>query len=344
MSGVLEGPAEQAVDPRRLMDMCDLLSPWALRTAATLRLADHVASGRATLTALAEASDCQPAALASLLRFLCGRGLFTEPEPDVFGLTPLGQALRDEHPRGLRRWLDLDGATGRLDLTFSRLIDSVRTGEPAYHLVFGRTFWEDMDANPGFRRATHEIWDARLEQQAEQVAAACDWSRTAHVVDVGGGGGRQLQAVLERAPHMRGTLVDRRPVAEAVERLRRAGLAGRATVLAGSFFDELPAGADTYLLSEVLHNWSDADAERILRRCAEAVTAQGRVLIVEAVAEDRHDPDLARQDLLMLVSFGGRERCLDDWRALAARSGLRVAGVLSAGPGASIIECAPAGP
>jgi 2,7-dihydroxy-5-methyl-1-naphthoate 7-O-methyltransferase len=340
---VRESPAGDAVDPRRLLDMCDLLTPWALRTAATLRLADHVASGHTTPASLADAAGCDPAALSSLLRFLCTRGLFTEPEPDVFRLTAMGDALRDEHPRGLRRWLDLDCGVGRLDLTFSRLIDSVRTGEPAYHLVFGRSFWEDLDADPEIRRATDEVWDARLDHQAEQVAAAYDWSRAAHLVDVGGGSGIQLQAILARAPHLRATLVDRRPVADATERLRGAGLADRASVVSGSFFDELPAGADTCLLSEVLHNWSDADAERILRRCADAVAAQGRVLIVEAVAEDRHDPHLTRQALLMLVSFGGRERCLDDWRALAGRCGLSVAEVMATGSGASIIECVPAG-
>jgi len=334
-----------AIDQRiRLMDMCDLLTPWALRTAATLRLADHVANGHTTLASLAEAANSDPAALSSLLRFLCARGLFSEPEPDVFGLTDMGDVLRDDHPRRLRRWLDLDGVNARFDLPFTRLIDSVRTGEPAYHLLFGRSFWEDLDADPDFRAAVHEVWDARLDRQAEHVAAAYDWSRITHLVDVGGGSGVQLQAILTRSPQLRATLVDMQPAADVTRRLRHAGLADRATAMTASFFDELPAGADAYFLSEVLHNWRDADAQRILCRCADAVPPGGRVLIVEAVTQDRHDLDLTTQDLRMLVSLGGRERCLDDWRELTARSGLRVTGVLGTGTDVSIIECVPAGP
>ena len=323
-----------------LWKLCDVITPCAVRSAATLRLADHIAAGRTQLPALAAATDSSPAALGDLLRLLSARGLFTEPEPDVFQLTSLGEVLRDDHPAGVRRWLDLHGGMARSDLAFSRLVESVRTGAPAYQLVFGRSFWEDLDADLPYRRAVDELWNARLTDQASQVAAAYEWSQIAHLVDVGGGSGVQLRAILSRCPTLRATLLDLpRAAAEAAALLRAAGLAERVTTISASFFDELPGGADAYLLSEVLHNWSDADARRILRRCADAVSPGGRVLIVEGVVDDRYDIQHTAASLRMLVTLGGRERSREDFRRLASSCGLRLARVIDTGARCSIIEC-----
>lgn len=344
-AGANHGPMNSARKPvGQLMELSDLLTPWAVRTAATLRLADHIAAGTGEVRALAAAAGVDADGLGRLLRFLCARGLFTEPEPGRFALTEVGEALRDDHPAGMRGWLDPAGCMARTDLAFARLLDSVRSGEPSYHLLFGRSFWEDLDAEPDYRRSFDALMARRLGAQAEQVAAAYDWSGLGHVVDVGGGTGLQLRAILGRAPALRGTLVDMPgTAAEAAERLCEAGLAGRAEVVGASFFDELPAGADAYLLSDILHNWSDADSVRILRRCADAVVPDGRVLIVEDVAGDRHEPMRTVTDLRMLVTLGGRERGLDDIRELAGRSGLRLTDVIATESSSSIVECRPAG-
>lgn len=310
-----------------LRAMADLATPMAVRTAATLRIADHVAAGRRTAAAIAAAIGAHPDALDRLMRHLVTIGLFRRDARGAYTATELGDQLRDDHPAGRRKWLDNEGAVGRGDLSFVDLAYSVRSGRPAYPVRYGRPFWDDLAADPVLSASFDAVMEHHVDLDAGTVADAYDWGELKHVVDVGGGSGGLLSRLLARHDGLRGTLVDLAgPAANARRRFRAMGLDHRATVVTGSFFDPLPEGAGGYVLSAILHDWDDAHAERILRRCAEAAGRGGVVLVIEAIGADGESPDTG-MDLRMLTYYGGRERGLTELRTLAAAAGLAVRSV-----------------
>jgi predicted O-methyltransferase YrrM len=326
---------EQRAAADRLWAMAGLATPMALRVLATLRVADHLASRPRTATELTRLVDADPDALDRLLRHLAKRGVLARDATGRYALTPLGEPLRDAHPAGIRAWLDLDGA-GRAELCFVQLLHSVRTGEAAFPVQFGRSFWDDLAADPDRATSFHALMSAAVRARSRDLVAAYRWDALGHVVDVGGGDGSLLVALLSRYPALRGTVVDRPGTAEVARRaLATAGLDDRGTVVAGSFFDPLPPGAGGYVLSLVLHNWGDEAARGILRRCAEAAGPGGVVLAVERLAGGA-SPHTG-MDLRMLAYTGGRERGVAELAALAAGAGLRLAGVHAAG-GYTIVE------
>jgi SAM-dependent methyltransferase len=317
------GRVGETSDFERLWQLADLVSPMAVRVAATLRVADHVAAGATTAVALAERTGTHPDALARLLRHLVAIDVLSR-DGERFGLTGLGECLREGNRGPLA--LDARSAIGRAHLAAVELLESVRTGRAAYPLVHGRGFWDDLAADPELGAGFDEFMGSGGHSDA--FAAAYDWARAGHVVDVGGGSGAVLAALLRANPRLHGTLVDLPgPAGRARRRFAEAGLAGRTTVVAGSFFDPLPAGADAYLLSGVVHDWPDDEAAAILRRCAEAAGPTGRVLVVEAVLDSAGDlTGMTAFDLFMLVCCGGRERTLGELEALGRRAGLSLAG------------------
>lgn len=327
----------------QLAPVIDLVTPLAVRAAATLRVADTMADGPVGLDSAAQQCGADPDALARLLRHLACKGLFTEPEPDTFALTTTGGLLRSDHPSQMRIQLDLDGFGGQMDLVFTGLLHTLRTGEPAWESVFGMPFWRHLEADP----VMGETFDAMMAAGPEYFAdimEAFDWTTARHVVDVGGGSGELLATVLGANPQLRATLVDLPATAERGRaRLAADGLADRVEVTAQSFFDPLPRGGDLYVLASIIHDWPDADALTILRRCADAAGAGGRVLVLEGHGSDGSDPSgFAEMDLRMLTIAGGRERTIEDYRSLLAAAGLHVEAVRSTPLGQIGIECHPA--
>ncbi len=319
-----------------LWGMAHLGTPMAIRVAATLRLADHLAAGLGTAAELAEAAGAHPDALDRLLRYLAARGVFSRDDAGRYGLTELGQALRSDHPGRMRAGLDLEGI-GRIELAFTGLLHSIRTGEPAFQQVFGRDFWQDLAEDPD-RRAGFAAWmAASVPSRSPQVLAGYDWDSLGWLVDVGGGNASMLVALLKHCPALRGTVLDRpENIADARTALAEAGLADRGAAVAGSFFDPLPAGAGGYLLSLILHDWADEPATTILRRCAEAAGESGRVLVLERTGADGESSHTG-MDLRMLAVYGGKERRVAELAGLAAAAGLAMVAVHPAGA-YSIVE------
>src|SRR5262249_21615885 len=224
--------------------------------AATLRVADHVDAGRTTARQMAEVEHVHAEMLDRVLRHLAAAGVFTRADDGEYGLTPVGEELRDDHPDGERRRLDVREAVGRADLSIIHLLHCVRTGEPAHPLLFGREFWDDLAAQDGLAESFARQMTIDVSADAEQIVPAFDWGSLGHVVDVGGGSGALMIAMLRAFPSLRGTVLDL-PQAAAGARaaLAAAGLDGRCDVVVGSFFDPLPAGADGYVLSAIVHDW-----------------------------------------------------------------------------------------
>ena len=316
----------------------DLVTPMAIRVAATLQLADHIAAGTQTAEALAATVDADRDALGRLLGHLVTAGVLTRSGAGGYRLTALGEQLRDDNPDGVRRWIDLEGSVGRADLCFVELLHTVRTGEPAFPRQFGLPFWDDLAADAGRAASFDALMGDRLVADAPAVAAAYPWGALGHVADVGGGNGSLLIAILRAHAELRGTVIDLAgPVARADQAIAAAGLGHRAGAQVGSFFEALPPGAGGYLLSGVLHDWDDEEAGHILRRCAEAASATGKVLVVDHVGEARDGIPDTEGDLRMLCYVRGRERTLDQLGELAKSAGLQVGSVTPAGS-RSIIE------
>ena len=324
----MEERASRGVGVRAL---AALATPMAIRVAATLRLADHVAGGRTTAADLADAVGAHERSLARLLGHLVSVGLFIQQGTGDYALTDLGEQLREDHHRGRRRWLDINGAVGRGDLSFVHLLHSVETGDAAYPLHYGTPFWDDLRSDPALWTSFDDSMEHHVAHDGMAVAEAYDWGSLGHVVDVGGGNGALLGVLMSRHPELRGTVVDLPgPAAAARAHFRAKGLTSRARVVEGDFFAPLPSGAGGYVLSSVLHDWGDDEAVRILRRCADAAGDKGSVLVVEAVGRDGESPSTA-MDLRMLIFTGGRERGLTELGRLADRAGLEVRTTRSAG-------------
>lgn len=318
-----------------LQALAGLATPMAVRVAATLGLVDLAGPAGATAARLAEETGTPAPVLRRLLDHLVTVGVFARDD-DTYRPTALGNQMRADDPDGIKLQLDINSAGGRAELAFVDLLATVATGEPAYPRRYGRGFWADLDAAPALRRSFDAQMNRRFRLQAAQIAERYDWGRFADVVDVGGGDGTVLTAILDAHADVRGRVVDLPPTAAAAaERFAAAGLRERAAAVAGSFFDPLPAGADAYLLADVLHDWDDAHAAAILARCAEAVDPAGAVLVIEPVLGKGVDTSM---DLFMLMCFGGRERPVDELAALAAGCGLVLRGSVDVAEGRTLLE------
>ncbi len=320
--------------------MADLFTPMAVRVAATLRLADHIAAGADTVPALAERTATDPDALARLVDHLVTVGVLRR-HGDGLTLTDLGDQLREGHPGDGRAWLDIEGPGGRAELSALRLLDAVRTGRPSYPSVYGRGFWEDLADQPALMESFDALMASRLRSEVPGLLAGYDWSALGHLVDVGGGNGTLLAAILAAHPALHGTLVELAgPAANGGRTLADAGLADRSEVVVGSFFEPLPTGGDAYLVAGVLHDWDDAHALEILRRCGDAAGTTGRVLVVEEGLIDGAAGAALRTEmnLRMLAYTGGRERTLIELERIALEAGLCVGAVHRATRYRSIVE------
>jgi hypothetical protein len=319
-----------------LWELTDLCTPWCVHVVATLRVADHVAAGKTEIHVLAEACGADAESLQRVLRQLVSKGVFEEPAPGVFTLTEIAQGLRGEGRIGL----DLNSIGGRMAHSWSTLLAAVQTGKPAYHQVFGKGFWEDLEANPHIAADFDALMGpaGHGTPDPEVLLNPADWVSVRTVVDVGGGTGALLAEVLRAHPEVQGTLVDLpRTIARARETFEAANVAERVATVGQSFFDPLPAGKDLYLLKSVLSDWPDTEAGMILQRCAEAASPNGRVMVLNGVTPDENPSP----ELLMMVLVGGKNRTLSEFRELANRAGLdvRAAGRLASGRFA--VECRP---
>lgn len=319
-----------------IREMSDLRTPWCVHVVATLRIADHVATGVSAIDDLAQAADCDPVALRRVLRHLVGRGVFTEPVAGRFELNDSARQLMDE---AIRIGLDLDAVGDRFAHAWGTLLPVVRTGRSASADTFGLPFWEDLDAHPDLG----DTFDAMMGVVGHgapdpRVLIGDDWAEVHTVVDVGGGTGGLLAAILQGHPQMHGTLVDLpRTVAGSPDVFRAAGVEDRTTALGQSFFDPLPAGADLYLLSGVLNDWPEPETIKILTRCAQAAKSSGgRIVISGGVSPDESTGDQLTVEMVLLA---GENNSLPEFRQIAAAAELQVVAAGNSSAGRYVVEC-----
>jgi hypothetical protein len=328
--------------------MLDLLHGTVLTqmivAAAQLGIADVLADGPAPVEEIAGRLGARPDPLHRLLRGLAAHGVFTESAPRHYASTPLSDTLRAGAEGSLRDWARLWGlperhaALGRLEL-------GVRTGEPVFDTLFGTTWWQHLAGAPDqaevFRGAMSDL-SRRLHAEAVR---AYDLSGVRELVDVGGGLGQLLATILRRHPRMRGVLFDQPAVlAQAGPLFAEAGVADRVRIQGGDFFQTVPAGADAYLLSMILHDWTDEECVRILSVIRRALPDEGEVLVIDAVLpEDETPHDGKLRDMIMLAMLTGRERTEAEFAALFERAGLRHKATLAVNGSTGLIVAVPAG-
>jgi hypothetical protein len=318
----------------------------AISVATRLGVPDLLAGGPRSAEDLAEPAGADPAALHRLLRALAALGILAEQGDGLartFTLTELGALLRRDAPGSLAGWAAFLSRPYHW-AAWGDLGHSVRTGEPAFEAQHGEDVWSWRGKDTAESRIFDQAMSAIAGSVSLLLAGAYDFGRFGSLADVGGGDGTLLATVLPRHPGLRGVLVDLpHVVAAAPARLAAAGVADRCEVVAGSFFDEVPAGCDAYLMKSILHDWDDPSAGRILERVRAAAGPVSVLLLVERVIADEDPSAFAGlSDLNMMVMTGGRERTLGEWRALVLPAGFAVTGTVDLGLGWHVIEAAPA--
>jgi hypothetical protein len=329
MNGVETAAADAST---RLLELIN--ANWttqAIAVACRFDLPDRLATSPQTAGELAEASGLDADALGRLLRALITLDVCHATLDGRFSLGPCGEPLCRDHPRGLRNWALLNG--GSMWSRWQRLADRIREGPGDSPGAQSMQRFDRLGVDAGEAELFYGAMSELTRRLGDVMSAAIEPADRALIVDVGGGSGELLAAVLARHPTARGLLFD---LAHALDRagpvLERHGVADRCHLQSGSFFDGVPANGDVYLLKSILHDWDDASAVHLLERCREAMhSASTRLFVIERLLPEEPDalPDHAavtRSDLNMLVGLAGRERSQGEYQALFERAGLALRG------------------
>src|SRR3954470_4566302 len=313
--------------PLQLLRMTDgLVVHQALCAAATLGVADLLKSGARTDVELATALRVNADALYRTLRFLSGHGVFRETSPRTFANSPLSEYLRADVPGSVRPILIFRGSRYYFS-PFTEFLYSIQTGISARDKVLGTGAFEYLRANPREEQIFDDAMTAISALSAPTIAAAYDFGRWRTLTDVGGGNGLLLSAILSAHPTLEGTLAD---VPSVLERARRRDflsgeLATRMRFETCDFFHAVPSGSRAYVMKNILHDWNDEQAAEILRSCRRAVPDDGVLVLIEYWLGEDNTPSLGKMvDLVMLTITGGKERTVEEHRALLASAGFHL--------------------
>jgi hypothetical protein len=314
----------------------------AVYAAARLGLADLLADGPRSVAALASATGTHEPSLYRLMRTLAGLGLFTSDGAQRFSLTPTGASLRTGAP-GMARPTVLAMAGDWMWQAWSEILHSVETGGTGMERAWGQPVFEYLAKHPEQARHFGEAMWGFHESEPPAVAAAYDFSGVRTIVDVGGGIGHLMTAVLAANPGLRGILYDLpHVVPEARTHIENAGLTARCEIRTGDFFKSVPDGGDAYMLSRVIHDWDEQRCITVLRHCHRAMGTRGRLLLVETVLPPGDAPHPGKLlDLLMLVVPGGSERSAEEYTELLAKASFKVTRVVPTDSPVSVVEAVP---
>jgi hypothetical protein len=332
--------SNQALPPHaQLIQM--VTASWAssvLYAAAETGLADRLAEPKSAAE-LAPALGLHAPSLHRLMRTLASLGVLTERPDSRFALTPLGSALKSDAPGSARATLRTLGSPV-FTRAFEHLLWSLETGKTGFEKEFGMPVFEFLAQHPDKAALFSETMVGFHGAEPPAVAAAYDFSPFERVVDVGGATGNLLAHVLAKHPKPRGVLFDLpHVVAGAPEFLKQRGLDGRVTIEPGNFFESVPNGGDAYLLSHVIHDWSEDQCLTILGNCRKAMKPTSRLLLVEMVLPAGDTPHPGKMlDMVMLALPGGQERTQAEYAALLAKGGFEIARVVPTESAVSVVE------
>ena len=313
----------------------------SIAAAAELGIGDLLVGGPRTAAELASACGVLERPLYRMLRALAGEGVFVENNDGRFALTPMAELLRSDHTRSLRDW-----AIYVADLPYRssvELLHTLKTGQSAFHKAFGMPVFDYLPAHPEYAAKLFRAMSSISAARTAGLLEAYNFSQITSLVDVGGAHGAMVAAIAKRYPDIRCTCFDL-PSAEqgALKTFRDGGVTDRCGFVGGDFFEDLPAGADAYLLSGVLHDWGDEQCLQILRNCRRRVQDKGRLLVVDIVLSDEKNvPDTYRNFLdvgMLTQTEGGMERTESEFRDLLAAGGFSLCRVVPTNAPQWVIE------
>jgi len=318
------------------------LGAWvsqAVEAAAELGIADALAGGPLPLNELANRVGADADALKRLMRALIGRGVFRQHRDGRYDLTPLADTLRCDAPVSMAGWDRFIGSPQHRE-HWTLLVESVKTGKTIIPALHGKEFFDYLEDDPEFAKIFNNAMTSISAAAETTIIAGYDFRPYSTIVDVGGGHGRLLAAILAATPAAQGVLYDLpQVIAGAPALLSQRGVKDRVRVEGGSFFDSVPAGGDAYIMKAVIHDWPDEQAVAILRNVRAAAGADARVLLIETVLAD-HDRDFPGNwaDLEMLLLGSSRERTAAEYRDLLGHAGLRMTRVVQTASPYSVID------
>lgn len=311
--------------------------------AAELGISDLLADGPQTAEALAGRTNTHAPSLYRLLRALSSVGIFAEEEDGRFRQTPLSEALRSGIPDSMR---GLARLTGRVHLqAWPELMHCLRTGETAMTKVFGCELLDYVKREPELGLIFDDAFTDYTETVSRTVAGAYDFTGFKSIVDVGGGRGTLVAAIIERVPGARAICFDLPPMADQARAyLESCGLADRCKAIGGDYLESIPAGGDAYILKMILHTWDDERAVSILKNVRRAISSGGRLLVMDdAVLPPASVPSMGKLiDINMLVTTGGRKRSEKEYAALFRAANFELERVLAVHPSCTVLEGSPA--
>ena len=307
---------------------------------ATLKLPDYLAAGPKTAEELAPLTATHAPSLYRLLRTLSSLGLFTEDAGRRFALRPLGEALKSGMPSHAAALILAGEIAWRALDNFQH---SLQTGKTGFEKAYGVPLFDWLAEHPTEASLFNDTMVGVHGMEPAAVAAAYDFSGFQTIADVGGSTGNMLTTILGRYPGPRGILFDMpHVVRDAPALIQQRGLTDRIRIEAGSFFESVPAGADAYIFSHIIHDWSEEQCLSILGNCRRAMDSHGRLLLVEMVLPSGDAPHPGKMlDMAMLILPGGQERTAAEYGALLDKAGYRLTRVVPTGSPVSVVEAIP---
>ncbi|MGC2655880.1 MAG: methyltransferase [Mycobacterium sp.] len=335
-------------DRRRIVDtVFGAMAAEVLFAAARLGVADLIGESESAAVELAAQYNADSTSFTRLLRTMASMGLLTEPSPGRFRLTESGGLLRSDRADSLRAFVRMFGDPAML-AAWRELETAVRTGQTTFDKLYGTSFFDYLAQRPELSAQFNAAMRQTTVAAAQQLPDSYDFNRFHTVVDIGGGDGTLLAAVLKANPALQGILFDTAEgLAQSDETFVAAAVGDRATRVVGDFFHSAPPGADLYLLKSVIHDWDDERCATILGHVRRVIPGDGRLLIIEFVLSPVVDGAMPLMtylnDLNMLVNVGGRERTREEFQHLCATTGFRLGSVTPLSPPFSLLEAFPVG-
>ena len=337
-----QSSADPASAPPEVLITQIMLGPLAaqvLYVPAKLGIADLLVDGPKSVEELATATDTHAPSLYRILRAAASLGVFTEQENQTFALNANAEPLLSDRPNSMRDMTIFMGEEWHWQ-TWGKTLFSVRTGKAAWAEMHGDDVFGYLKTNPDALAIFNRAMTSLSALSIKPVIEGYDFSAINTLIDIAGGHGRLLTAILETNPSVRGVLFDLPQVLEgARENVATSRAADRVEFASGDFFVSVPAGGDAYIMKHIIHDWDDERALKILRNIKMAMNPGGRVLLVESVIADGNTQDFSKlMDIEMLVSPGGKERTAKEYEDLFGRAGLRLTRILPTKSLYSIIE------
>ena len=331
---------QEHLAPVQLMQMLfGFAASRAIGVTAELGIADLLKDGAKTADELARQTGVHARSLYRVLRACASVGVYAEDNNEKFSLTSLAEPLRSDAQGSLRAFAEMITCDWQFQ-TWAELPYSVKTGEPSFDKVHGKTAFDYFWSNEKAGKLFNDAMTSNSAFSSVAVVSAYDFSSISKLVDVGGGHGFLLASILSKFGNVNGVLYDTPAVvAEAEKLLNEHGVIDRCKPVGGDFFESVPAGGDAYIMKYIIHDWNDEQCITILQNCRKVMANGGKVLVVEMVVPDGNEPSPAKfLDLQMLQYLPGCERTEKEYNQLFDKAGLKLTRIVPTMTPFSIIE------